>query len=138
MPSATAPTTDRNESTKETAPWHIWHHEVTVAVKATVHEIDAAVGRARLLKMYGAGEPVWMAASAVQAFVDGARRAAREDREANGLRDLIRQATGREDRQPQAEDVCDHGRLIADFCPACDGESRADAVFDAGREGGAL
>lgn len=57
--------TERNQSTIETTPRHIWMHEVELAAIALGSNCELARDehvRARLNRAYVAGEPVWMAA----------------------------------------------------------------------------
>lgn len=66
-------------ATRDTTPWHIWHAAVYEIAGVSVEEGRAAATRARIERWYQAGEPAWMAADALLAFVRGARQAARED-----------------------------------------------------------
>lgn len=67
-------------ATSETAPFTLWVHAVIGHVGCQV--IDTKQHRARLQLWYRSGEPVWMAADSLRAFIDGSRRAEREDRDA--------------------------------------------------------
>ena len=71
-------------ATKDTMPWHIWYHEVTLA--AIQAGADAAiVGEEDLQQrwnlQYRTGEPVWMAAHSLHTFAVGRAKGRRADRE---------------------------------------------------------
>lgn len=81
-----------NPATAETCPLHIWKHEVIL--DAGMPAIDDPEWRqtmnARLISWYQAGEPVWMAASALLQFARGYIRAQTDQR----AREAIRAARG--------------------------------------------
>ena len=55
----------KNEGTRETMPLHIFLHEVELAAIAKGADCETAREpevRARLIRAYNAGEPVWMVA----------------------------------------------------------------------------
>lgn len=81
-------------ATRDTTPWHIWHAAVIEIAGVSVDEARAAA-RARIQSWYQAGEPAWMAADALLAFVRGARGAAREDDGREAIRAAHRASVSR-------------------------------------------
>lgn len=67
------------DATCDTALWNIWSAAVYEIAGVPVEEARAAASPERIQSWYQVGEPAWMAAHTLRAFVDGARRALRED-----------------------------------------------------------
>ncbi len=60
------------DATSETTPWNIWVDAVIRLVGCQV--VDTHPHRERLQLWFRSGEPAWMAADALKAFIDGDRR----------------------------------------------------------------
>ena len=67
------------DATNETAPWLIWESAVFEIAGCSVEDGRSAATAERIRLWYRSGEPAWMAADALRAFVVGARKAATED-----------------------------------------------------------
>lgn len=66
------------DATVDTTPWHIWSDAVYAIAGVSIEEGQKYATRERVQRMFQAGEPAWMAADTVFAFVEGGRKAARE------------------------------------------------------------
>lgn len=70
----------KNEATNETAPFHIWKHEVQMAAIALGAASESVMACcAKLQTWYQAGEPVWMAADGLKQLAQGLESAKRSD-----------------------------------------------------------
>lgn len=81
------------QSTCETAPWHIWHHEVSCA--ALARECPTSVlefYRPRMQRAYAAGEPGWMVVDELALVARRTLADARFDADMAVLRDALLKA----------------------------------------------
>lgn len=84
-----------NTGTNETMPCHHWVDAVVMAAGVSVDDMERYCTRARMHMMFGAGEPVWMAADALKHWVSGGKLADRADSEVDGLRRAVRDSLRR-------------------------------------------
>ncbi len=83
--------TERNESTCETCPRHIWKHEVImVALSKGVSAEDCKPFMCKLDLWYRSGEPVWMAGETLASAAKESAKEIRADRREGALRRILR------------------------------------------------
>lgn len=66
-------------ATSTTTPWHIWSSAAVEIAAVSYEDMERWFTRERLTRAYQLGEPAWIAADAIRAFVAGARKAERDD-----------------------------------------------------------
>lgn len=82
----------RHTGTSNSMPFHQWKAAVLEAAHVSEEDAHKYATRERIQRWFRAGEPVWMAADALKAFVANGQRHERADDEVNYLRASIRVA----------------------------------------------